>query len=67
MRGFDHVQFPRSPLGTPGTMTPHLCMKYDETPWGDFQKNWVGACGTRLETFTLFQAKSVIFPTLLET
>ena len=35
--------------------------------WGNFQKNWVGACGTLPETLTLFQAKSVIFPTLFET
>ena len=72
MHGFDHVQFSRSPLGTPGTMTSHLCIKYDHpTPGGGgggyFQKNWVGACGTLPETLTLFQAKSVIFPTLFET
>ena len=69
MRGFDHVQFPRSPLGTAGTMTPHLCTKYDETPppgGGYFQKNWVGACGTLPETLALFQAKSVIFPDLFK-
>jgi len=25
-----HPQFPRTTLGTPGTMTPHLATKYDE-------------------------------------
>ena len=64
MRGFDHVQFPRSPLGTPGTMTPHLCIKYDENLRGGgyFQKNWVGMCGTLPETLTLFQTKICDFP-----
>ena len=43
-------------------MIPHLCKKYDEKPRGDFQKNWVGVCGTILETLTLFQTKIRDFP-----
>ena len=29
---------------------------------GDFQKNWVGVCGTLPETLTLFQTKICDFP-----
>ena len=54
---------------TPDTMTPHLCIKYDEKPWGVLgklgggtTKNWVGVCGTLPETLTLFQKKGCDFP-----
>ena len=44
-------------------MTPHLYRKYDENPpGGDFQKNWVGVCGTLSGTLTLFQTKIRDFP-----
>ena len=50
-------------------MTPHLCIKYDEKPWGVLgklgggtTKNWVGVCGTLPETLTLFQNKICDFP-----
>ena len=43
MRGFDHemilspMQFPRSLQGTPGTMSSHLCTKYDEKRVADYE------------------------------
>ena len=45
-------------------MTPHLYLKYDETPGGegDFQKKWDGVCGTLPETLNLFQTKICDFP-----
>ena len=66
MSRFDHATILspsfQSPQGTPGTMTPHLCIKYDEKPRGYFQKNWVGVCGTLPKTLTLFQTKICDFP-----
>ena len=49
------VQFPWSLQGTSGTMTPHLCIKYDEKPWGLLPHNWVGVCCMLPEALTLFQ------------
>ena len=43
-------------------MIPHLCIKYDKTPGGYFQKIWVRVCGTLPETLTLFQTKICDFP-----
>ena len=67
MRGFDHAtilsaSFHGLRLECLAQLPPHLCLKYDETPRGYFQKNWVGMCGTLSETLTLFQTKICDFP-----
>ena len=57
------AQFPRSPQGTPGTMTCLLWpRKRPKIPEMYFQNNWEGLCGTLPETLTLFQTKICDFP-----
>ena len=64
MRGFDQAtilspSFHDLSKATPDTMTPHLCIKYDEKPWGVLPEK-LG--GTLPETLTLFQKKICDFP-----
>ena len=41
----------------PGTMTPHLCLQYNEKPHGVLPEKLGGVCGTLPETLTLLQTK----------
>ena len=43
---------------------PHFWPKNDKNAEGGryFKKNWVGMCGTLLETLTVFQTKTVLSP-----
>ena len=67
MRGFDHEtilspSFHGVRKERLAQWPPIFDPKTTKKSGGDFQKNWVGMCGTLPETLTLFQTKICDFP-----